>query len=196
MSLLASLVVSAVVAAAPATPLPWYGTADYPDKAFAREWEGAASFEVIVAPNGRPAECRITQSSGHDVLDKQTCYIAMNRARFSPARGPDGTPVYGAYRSMVKWHRPDRDKLQAEPGPDLELTVASMPAGTAMPAAVKIAYFVDAQGQPSACTALPESKAQPSALVEAACRAMFATVAPGTANRPMVRTAAVVFSTN
>src|SRR4051794_23213172 len=132
MSLLASLVVSAVVAAAPATPLPWYGTADYPDKAFAREWEGAASFEVIVAPNGRPAECRITQSSGHDGLDKQPCYIGRRGARSPRARGPGGPPVYGASRSMVKWHRRDRERRRAGRAPDLERRGAWMPGGTAM----------------------------------------------------------------
>jgi TonB family protein len=196
MPLLVSLLVNAVVAAAPATPLPWYRFEDYPIKAFTQEWKGAATFELLVDPQGRPADCKIVQSTGHAQLDKQTCFIAMHRARFTPARGPDGTPVYGSYRSMVKWHRPDQDSLQVDPGPDLEVTVAALPPGTKQPPAVKLAYFVDARGEASSCTVLPESKAQPSSLVDAACKQVLAKGAPGSGNRPIVKTAAVLFSTN
>ena len=118
MSLLASLLVNAVIAAAPATPLPWYTFDDYPQKAFDREWKGAATFDVLVAPDGSPTNCTITHSTGYDVLDRQTCWVAMHRARFTPARGPDGAQVYGVYRSQVVWHRPDQERLQRDPGPD------------------------------------------------------------------------------
>ena len=127
MSLLVSLLVNAVIAAAPATPLPWYTFDDYPQKAFDREWKGAATFDVLVAPDGSPTNCTITHSTGYDVLDRQTCWVAMHRARFTPARGPDGGPVYGIYRSQVVWHRPDQESLQREPGPDLEVTIAALP---------------------------------------------------------------------
>jgi TonB family protein len=199
MSLFASLLLNTVIAATPATPLPWYSFDDYPQKAFDRQWKGNAKFEVLVAPDGRPAACTITQSSGYDVLDRQTCWVVMKRARFTSARGPDGAPVFGTYRSVVFWHRPDQESLQGDPGPDLELTVDSLPAGTVKPPAVKLAYFVDGDGKPSSCTALPDSKAQPAALVDAACAQVFAKLA-GTPNasgerQPTVRTAAVLFST-
>ena len=194
MTLLASLLVNAVVAASPATPLPWYTFADYPMKAFEKEWKGTATFEVLVDPQGRPADCAIIQSTGYPTLDRETCFIAMHRARFSPARGPDGSMVYGSYRSMVKWRRPDQESLQVEPGPDLEVTVSALPEGTRKPAAVKVAYFVDAQGQASSCTVLPESKAQPSSLIEAACKQVMAKGAPNPGSRPTVRTAAILFT--
>lgn len=194
MTLLASLLVNAVVAASPATPLPWYRFGDYPMKAFEEQWKGAATFELLVDPQGRPANCTIIQSTGYKTLDQETCFIAMHRARFSPARGPDGSLAYGSYRSMVKWHRPDQDSLQVEPGPDLEVTVSALPEGTKKPAAVKVAYFVDARGQASHCTVLPESKAQPSSLAEAACKQVIAKGAPAPNNRPIVRTAAILFT--
>lgn len=194
MPLMASLLINAVVAAAPATPLPWYRFDDYPMRAFQKQWKGATTFQLLVDPQGRPTDCTITHSSGYADLDRETCFIAMHRARFTPARGPDGTAVYGAYRSMVKWHRPDQDNLQVEPGPDLEVTVAALPPGTEKPAAVKLAYFVDASGQPSSCTVLPESKAQPSSLVQAACQQVLAKAEPLPAQRPIVKTAAVLFS--
>src|SRR5438874_7779242 len=129
MSLLVSLLVNAVIAAAPATLLPWYTFDDYPQKAFDREWKGAATFDVLVAPDGSPTNCTITHSTGYDVLDRQTCWVAMHRARFTPARGPDGGPVYGIYRSQVVWHRPDQETLQRDPGPDLEVMIAALPSG-------------------------------------------------------------------
>lgn len=194
MVLFGSLLLGAVVAAAPATPLPWYTFDDYPMRAFQEQWKGAATFELLVDPNGRPADCKIIQSSGYATLDRETCFIAVHRARFSPAHGPDGTKVHGSYRSMVKWHRPDQDSLQAEPGPDLEIMVKNLPTGVTKPAAVKIAYFVDAQGRASSCTVLPESRVQVSSLVQAACQQVLAKPTAANANVPTVRTAAVLFS--
>ena len=199
MGLFASLLVNAVIAAAPATPLPWYNFDDYPQQAFDREWKGAAVFVVTVAPDGRPVDCTITHSTGYDVLDRQTCWVAMKRAKFSGARGPEGQPVYGTYRSVVNWHRPDQTRLQAEPAPDLEVTVAALPDGSKDPAAVKLAYYVDASGNPSACSALPDSLPQPKPLVDAACSQLFGKIAkvPVSVNSaavPAVKTAAVLFT--
>jgi TonB family protein len=199
MSLLASLLSASVIAAAPATPLRWYSFDDYPQKAFDREWRGTANFEVLVAPDGKPANCTIALSSGYGILDRTTCFLAMHRARFTPARGPDGAPVYGIYRSQVVWHRPDQESLQRDPGPDLEVTLASLPSGAKEPPAVKLAYLVDPQGNPSACTPLPDSKVQPQPLVDAACAQLFGKVqrSPVTANGaavPAVKTAAVLFT--
>jgi TonB family protein len=197
MSLFASLLVNAVIAAAPATPLPWYNFDDYPQKAFDREWKGAATFELLVAPDGRPANCRITHSTGYDVLDRQTCWVAMHRARFTPARGPDGNLAYGVYRSQVVWHRPDQENLQRDPGPDLEVSLAALPDGAKDPPAVKVAYYVDAAGNPSSCTRLPDSQ-QPKQLVDAACAELFgkverSPVTAGGAGVPAVKTAAILF---
>ena len=58
-------------------------------------------------------------------------------------------------------------------GPDLEVSVTQLPTGTLEPAAVKMAYFVDAQGNPSACTPLPDSARQPQQLIDLACQALL-----------------------
>ena len=199
MTLFASLMLQSVIAAAPSTPLPWFNMDDYPMKAFEREWRGTTKFEVTVAQDGKPVGCTVTSSSGYEELDKHTCFIALHRARFTSARGPDGAPVHGIYRSQVAWHRPDQERLQGEPGPDLEVTVAALPSGAQEPPAVKVAYFVDAAGNPSACTVLPDSRAQPKPLLDAACTELFGKLphAPVTANGaavPAVKTAAVLFS--
>jgi TonB family protein len=200
MILLASLLSGAVVAATPATPLPWFTVEDYPLKAFRREWQGVTTFAVLVGPDGRPANCTVTRSSGYESLDKEACYIARNRARFTPAQGPDGQRAYGVYRSQVVWARPDRNPdLQRDPGPDLEVNLSQLPAGVTGPAAVKVAYFVDERGNASACTPLAESAAQPKVLLELGCQQVLSRLAhqPASAkNGPVatVNTAAVKFS--
>lgn len=199
MILLASLLSGAVVAATPATPLPWFTIDDYPMTAFRREWQGVTTFAVLVGPDGKPANCTVTQSSGHESLDKEACFIARNRARFSPAYGPDGQRAYGVYRSQVVWARPDRDRIQRELGPDLEVNLSQLPAGIASPAAVKVAYFVDERGNASSCTPLAESAAQPKELIELGCQQVLSQLRhlPASAKRgavAAVNTAAVRFT--
>jgi len=188
-----------VVAAAPATPLPWFTLDDYPLKAFEREWQGVTTFAVTVAPDGRPVSCAVTTSSGYPELDREACYVAQKRARFTPAYGPDGQRAYGVYRSQVVWARPDRERVQRDPGPDLEVGLSQLPAGTREPAAVKVAYFVDERGNASACTPLAESQSLPKLLVDLGCKQVLTQIAhtpaaaPGGAV-PAVKTAAVKFT--
>lgn len=176
MAILGSLVAGAVVATAPATPLPWFDLNDYPTKAFEREWQGISEFAVIVGPDGRAADCKVTRSSGYEILDRQACSVPMKRARFKPALGSDGRPTFGVYRSQVVWQRPDRDMPRRDLGPDLEITVNQLPAGTTGPA-VNLAYHVDAQGNPSQCTPMADSATQPRQLVDVACSALFGRLA-------------------
>ena len=194
----AFLLAGAVIAATSASPLPWFDLNDYPTKAFENEWQGVTSFDVIVDQNGHPADCKITKSSGHEMLDRQACWVAMKRAQFTPASGASGERTYGVYRSQVVWARPDRNgaSLQRDLGPDLEVTVSKLPAGLTEPLAVKLAYFVDARGNASACTPLPDSKADPAPIVDTACKALLqhTGLQPVTAlgaTVPAVRTAAV-----
>jgi len=173
MTIIGSLIAGAVVATTPATPLPWFDLNDYPTKAFEREWQGTTNFDVVVDPQGRSVDCKIAKSSGHEMLDRQACWVAMKRARFTPAIGADGQRAYGVYRSQVVWARPDRSGMQRNLGPDLEISVNQLPPGATEAAAVKLAYLVDATGSPSACTALPDSAAQPKPLIDLACQALF-----------------------
>jgi hypothetical protein len=96
------------------------------------------------------------------------------------------------------WHRPDQEKLQGEPGPDLEVTIAALPSGAREPAAVKLAYFLDTAGKPSACTPL-SGGTQVKELVDAACAQLFGRLQPlpvsaNGAAVPAVKTAAVLFT--
>jgi len=194
-----SLLAGAVVAATPVTPLPWFDFNDYPMKAFEKKAEGVTRFELLVAPDGSVTNCTVTESAGRDDLDRTTCFLATKRVRFNPARGPDGQPVYGIHRSQAIWVLPERT-IPANPGPDLEVSLNKLPAGTAEPPVVKVAYAIDSQGRISSCTPMPSSLKQPEVLFEVGCREVLdkmggkPVVGPSGNPVPAVRTAAVKFT--
>jgi TonB family protein len=163
-----SLVSGAVVAATPVTPLPWFEFRDYPMKAFERNAEGVTRFELLISPDGKIVDCEVTSSSGHEDLDRQTCFLATKRVQFRPARGANGQPVWGVYRTQALWALPERS-IQAPPAPDLELSLNKLPEGVVEPPAVKLAYEIDQRGNPSSCTLMPSSLKQPQVLVELGC---------------------------
>lgn len=198
-ALLIPLLSGAVVAATPITPQPWFEFRDYPMKAFDEKWEGVTRFDLLVAPDGKVAECKVTQSSGHQILDERACFLATKRAKFAPARGPGGEPVYGIFRTQTVWVLPERKMLGAAPGPDLEVSLNKLPDGTLDPPVVKVAYAVDPQGQPSSCSLMRSAPVQPEVLVQLACKQILQTEAHqpvlGPAGRAVeaVKTAAVRF---
>jgi TonB family protein len=154
MSGLASLFLSGVMAATSRTQLPWFEMDDYPVWAFERKQEGPTTFELLVDPSGKPANCAILQSSGSSTLDRQACHVAMCKGRFSAALDAKGAPVYGTYRSKITWAL-DPDKwAQYEAGPDVEVNVSQLPSGTSEPVDVKFAYVIDASGRASECTSM------------------------------------------
>lgn len=71
----------------------WHGCKD----------EGTVRFELKVSALGRVDGCKIVESRGHRILDQQTCRLLERRARFTPAKGPNGNPVESTYMSAVNW---------------------------------------------------------------------------------------------
>lgn len=197
--MLGLLLAGTVVAAAPTTPLPWFEFEDYPMKAFEKKQEGVTRFELLIAPDGTIAECKVTQSSGSEELDRTTCHLTLKRVQFQAARGPDGQPVYGVYRSQAVWAIPE-NVIKANPGPDLEVNLNKLPEGTTEPPVIKFAYAVDPQGKASSCTVLPSSLKQPEVLVELGCKELLSraggapVVDPAGRPVPAVKTAAVRFN--
>lgn len=194
------LALAAVTAAVPTPKSLWFEFHDYPMKAFEKHWEGVTRFDLLVDPSGRVANCTVSKSSGHEDLDKTTCSLASFRARFAPARGPAGEPAYGVYRSQAIWVIPEHSLPNTTPGPDLQVSVNTLPQGTQDPPAVQVAYMVDASGRISACAGLKGSPAQPAALVDVACHQIASRLPQQPAMTqdgqtvPVVRTAAVLFT--
>jgi TonB family protein len=79
---------------------------DYPVLAMRRGEQGVVGFELDVAPNGRVANCRVTQSSGSRLLDYATCRVMISRARFTPARNADGSAAPDTVTSAIRWSLP------------------------------------------------------------------------------------------
>jgi TonB family protein len=196
MSIMVSLMLSGVMAATPTTPLPWFQLDDYPMWAVNRRAEGVSSFELLVDPRGKPAACTILQSSGFEPLDRQACNIASKRARFAPALGPDGRPVYGAYRSKVTWSLDPEKWAQLEAGPDIEINLSKLPDDSTQPIDVKFAYLVDSQGKMSDCTAI--GPRHPKVLDTLGCEQLTKSAGTPVALRqgtgPVVRTSWVRFA--
>jgi outer membrane biosynthesis protein TonB len=69
--------------------------------------EGRAFYRVRVTRQGTPARCAVFQSSGHAILDQQTCVIVLRRAMFTPARDARGIAVEGDYAGILRWQLPD-----------------------------------------------------------------------------------------
>ncbi len=96
---------------ATATPVPinnpgeWATAGDYPAEALADDKTGTVAFKLVVSPDGSPTQCRITESSGHPVLDTTTCELMMARARFEPASKAEYTSD-NIYENRVRWNLP------------------------------------------------------------------------------------------
>lgn len=78
---------------------------DYPAESLKNNDSGTVSFRVEVTETGRPGRCRITRSSGHGRLDRATCRLVEERARFDPARDSSGEPMPGLFEASYTWRR-------------------------------------------------------------------------------------------
>ncbi len=66
---------------------------DYPRGLGEAGVTGRVGVRYLVGVDGRVGECRITGSSGSDVLDSTTCRLIVERFRFEPSRDGAGRPV-------------------------------------------------------------------------------------------------------
>lgn len=87
-------------------PGSWATASDYPSAALREEKEGVSRFTLEIDADGTPTKCTITESSGNEALDSQTCSLILARARFEPAVDAKGKRVSGAWSSSVRWEIP------------------------------------------------------------------------------------------
>ncbi|MBX7541103.1 TonB family protein [Qipengyuania sphaerica] len=88
-------------------PGTWLRDSDYRTGWVRREYAGVAGFKLDISATGKVIGCRLTKSTGHAELDQATCRLVQQRAKFEPARGPNGEPVAGSYSSAVSWVLPE-----------------------------------------------------------------------------------------
>lgn len=77
----------------------------YPRRALEAREEGLVGFTVRIDSRGDPTQCRITQSSGHPLLDMETCQLIMVHADFKrPSGGSRSQQRW--YEGVVNWKLP------------------------------------------------------------------------------------------
>jgi transmembrane sensor len=77
----------------------------YPPRARAAHEEGTVGFTVSIDAAGNPASCKIRQSSGHPLLDLETCELIMTHATFKRADGMSRSQQR-SYEGVVNWKLP------------------------------------------------------------------------------------------
>jgi TonB family protein len=80
------------------------GDGDYPSKASDARAAGKAIVRLEIDLSGKVTRCDAVVSSGHEILDRQTCAIALRRARFEPAQDANGRAVAAPYVTSITWH--------------------------------------------------------------------------------------------
>ncbi len=83
-----------------------FNSDDYPQEAIRNEEQGTVQFRIIIAPDGRVSDCTVVSSSGSAALDRASCAIVSERARFEPARDANGQRVGDSLTSRVRWELP------------------------------------------------------------------------------------------
>lgn len=90
----------------PIDPVSWVSTAEYPPQAIQLGMQGTISFKLDVGADGKVTNCTVTASTGHPLLDRQTCDVMLRNARFQPALDAKGQPVPGVWASRYRWELP------------------------------------------------------------------------------------------
>ena len=86
----------------------------YPKRALEAREEGAVGFTVTLDSKGEVVDCKVTHSSGHPLLDQETCKIITLNALFKPdpSLGPSQTK---SHEGMIAWKLPNSSTQLAAP---------------------------------------------------------------------------------
>ncbi|TMJ18174.1 MAG: energy transducer TonB [Alphaproteobacteria bacterium] len=86
---------------------PLFSNLDYPAKAIQAREQGVVTYRIIVSKEGGVRDCIVVESSGSELLDRTTCRIVRQRARFLPARDAQGNAIEDQFTSRTRWVLPD-----------------------------------------------------------------------------------------
>jgi TonB family protein len=86
----------------------------YPPRALAAKEEGAVGFIVTLDSKGEVTDCRVTHSSGHPLLDEETCKLVTLNAQFKPdpTLGPSQTK---SSQGVIAWKLPNSTTVLSAP---------------------------------------------------------------------------------
>ena len=81
----------------------FFNADDYPENELMRGISGSVGVRLKVEPDGRVSDCLVLEPSGSVGLDKQTCALALRRARYTPAVSREGRPLWSYTFERVTW---------------------------------------------------------------------------------------------
>ena len=78
----------------------------YPPRALAAGEQGSVRFRAEVDAKGNVMSCKVTEGSGHERLDRETCDMIVDHASFKPTLDPGGTAREAIHEGFVNWRIP------------------------------------------------------------------------------------------
>ena len=78
----------------------------YPPRALAAGEQGSVRFRAEVDEKGNVLGCKVTQGSGFERLDRETCDLIVNHATFKPTLDTDGKARAAIHDGLVNWRIP------------------------------------------------------------------------------------------
>jgi TonB family protein len=88
----------------------------YPPRAIAAHEEGAVGFVVTLDSKGAVTNCEVTHTSGHPLLDQETCKIVTMNAVFNADPGLSPSQVR-RHEGLINWKLPASATVLAPPKP-------------------------------------------------------------------------------
>ena len=79
---------------------------NYPPRAKAAGEQGSVRFRAEVNANGIVMSCKVTEGSGHERLDRETCDLIVDHASFKPALDSEGKAREAVHDGIVNWRIP------------------------------------------------------------------------------------------
>jgi TonB family protein len=78
----------------------------YPIRALKAREQGKVGFRLVVEPDGSLGSCDVTESSGSNALDTETCELILRHARMSPVRNAEGRAIRAVQNGYINWKLP------------------------------------------------------------------------------------------
>jgi protein TonB len=78
----------------------------YPPRALAAGEQGAVRFRAEVDAKGNVMACKVTQGSGFERLDRETCDLIVNHATFKATLDSEGKAREAVHDGIVNWRIP------------------------------------------------------------------------------------------
>jgi protein TonB len=106
------LLIAALVASTPNAEAPVQSKngefifSQYPPRAKAAGEQGSVRFQAEVDAKGNVMSCKITEGSGHERLDRETCDMIVDHASFKPTLDSEGIARDATHNGIVNWRIP------------------------------------------------------------------------------------------